>query len=477
MNNTDNLSSLQPYPILKFSMTSEKDKLLVPLFLLGKFYHPSYGEVEYTQKDYLDIKRNLKENSLGFKPYITHGHIKSSRDSDKYVKQAKLEALSTDAELKRGEFVDVVLQDNVVYGLATNLHPDTKEFIESKQYEFASGEFMKNFTDKETGKNLGTVMFRTALTNAPFMPFKDKKLQLFSTKAESPLNDCTFVVKLQEDNELTNTVMPENEANVVEKNSTAAAVAGEAAVAIEETLVAEQEVKEESVDESSETPAVKEKAFSESEKVEEVTVAETEIKPEQEEKPEVEELSTAAPTEKVEDKTLESTPPTNDMTKELDSIRSEFASQLEAMKEAYETNVAALKESATTQISSLNQTIESLNQKLTEQESLAHQFSTAMAEKAKKERYERMASRGVTPALIEKYSLLESALSGASISNKVLKFSTSEGETQEANLLDSLEDLLVEASLTKSNVSVHRFGQSEFESNDLISDLKRIANR
>lgn len=467
MKNTDNVdyqSVPQSLPVLKFSLTAEQDKLLVPLFLLGKFYHPTYGEVEYTYQDYLDVKNNLHSDRLGFKPYITHGHVHSSSDSDKYVEQVKLEALSTDAQLKRGEFVDVLIKDNVVYGLATDLNPDTKQFIESGQYEFASGEFIKNFTDKTTGENVGTVMFRTALTNAPFMPFKDKKLQLLSTDADKSLQtDTCFVVKLQQDENLSDIVMPDIEEMDVKTEEQP--VVEETTVAAEEPAVSVQEesapVVEEEAVETEEEPAVLSELDEQSDPepvAEFVAVKTEEVLP-------------------VENEPLTSESDSNKMMQEIDAIKQEFTSQLAALKEAYDIQRKALEDATKTQVQSLNSTIEELTAKLTQQENLAHQFSMTMAEKAKKERYNRMASQGVAPALIEKFSTLEAALTGASIQGKVLKFSTTDGGSEDVAILDSIEELLVEASRTKANVSIHRFGQSEFESDSLVAELKAIASR
>lgn len=476
-------------PVLKFSLTSEEDKLLVPLFMLGKFYHPQYGEIEYTEKDYIDIKNNIVNNVLGFTPYITHGHINSSNQEEEYVEQVKLEALSTDAELKRGEFKDVFLKDNIVYGLVNNINPNTKKLIKSKEYEFASGEFIKNFIDKKSGKNLGTVLFRTALTNAPFMPFDDKKLQLLSQRGEESLqNDTNFMVKLQEDNELESLIyMSEKDEMKNEVLSTAAATEEKVEVEVKDEIPnneVEKEV-EEVVEEKVVETEVEEKA--EEKEVEKVVETKVEEKMEEVNEIKQEEVSNKETvsfesSQSVEDQINDQSKinPDNqseNMSEELNSLKLDFSQQLENIKSLYEEQFKALKEASETQVETLKSTISELTNKLTHQEQMAHQFSASLANKRKQERYNRMAQQGVTPAIIEKFSTLESAIEGASIDKKVLKFSTSEGTEEELNILDSLESILIDATKAPSNISVHRFGQTEFQSEGLAAELQEYVKR
>lgn len=477
-------------PVLKYSIG--ENKLLLPLLLLGKMYHPKYGELEYTDKDYEDIKQNLLSNKLGFSPYVTHGHVQTDSNTEEaYVEQVKLQSMSTDAELKRGEITDVVKIDNVVYGIADKLHPNTKSLIESGEYEYASGEFIKNYVDKETGENIGTVLVRTSLTNAPFMPFKDRKLQLFSQNEseneESLQTVDSFVVKLQEDTELNSLIsMPtQNETEVKTEDvqaavetDTAATVAAEVETATKLETVSEETEKVETVaepavdsfevEENVVTESVKESVIEETEKTVVPTVKE------EEDSDLVNNVQEA-----VTEESAATIPPTNnevnlimDATKQM---AEQFSSQIETLKSIYEEKFAALEETSSAVINNLKETVSDLQSKLTQQESIAQQFSTTLNNTAKQTRYQRLASNGVAPAVIEKFSVLESALEGASIQSKVLKFSTSEGAEEEKNLVQALEDLIVEAS--KSNVSVQKFGQASYEGDDLVSELKTIISR
>ena len=472
-------------PVLRYSMNG--DKLLIPLLVLGKMYHHKYGEIEYTEKDFLDIKNNLVSQKLGFSPYVTHGHINTdSYTDDMYIEQARLQALSTDAELKRGEITDVVMIDDVVYAIAENLHPNTKALVESKEYEYASGEFLKNFIDKETGSNIGTVLVRTSLTNAPAMPFKDKKLQLFSENGEESLQTLdSFVVKLQEDTELNSfiSMTTENELEVTTEE-------------LESTVEADKELK---TDEESLEQAVLEVEKEETKAKEDETVSsEVEETKEEEVTPAV---NTHLESVKVPDSpaaveqedsdldpqqvvNLESANETISNNKEEEvnlimdatkQVAEQFSAQIESLKSIYEEKFAALEETSSAVINNLKETVNELQTKLVQQESVAQQFSATLNNTAKQNRYNRLAKEGVAPAVIEKFSLFETALEGASIQSKVLKFSTTEGDAEEKNLLQALEDLVVEAS--KSNVSVQKFGQNSVEGDDLVSELKSIINR
>lgn len=481
-------SLIDSMPVLKYSLG--ENKLLIPLLLLGKMYHPKYGELEYTDKDYEDIKRNLISNKLGFGPYVTHGHVQTDSDTeDAYVEQVKLQSMSTDAELKRGEIKDIIKIDNVVYGIADNLHPNTQSLIENGEYEYASGEFIKNYVDKETGENIGTVLVRTSLTNAPFMPFRERKLQLFSQNEgeiqESLQTVDSFVVKLQEDTELNSLIsMPTPNEMEVKTEEVQAAV--ETNTAADVAADVEANTKLETVSEAEKVETVADQAVDSFEVEEENVVTES-----VNESVVTELEQTVAPAVKEEDSDLVNNvqeavteepanqSPTNsevnlimDVTKQM---AEQFSSQIEALKSIYEEKFAALEETSSAVINNLKETVSDLQSKLVQQETIAQQFSSTLNNTAKQNRYQRLAANGVTPAVIEKFSVLESALEGASIQSKVLKFSTSEGAEEEKNLVQALEDLIVEAS--KGNVSVQKFGQSSYEGDDLVSELKSIISR
>jgi hypothetical protein len=141
---SQNLSNT-PLPMLK-----------IPVAKLGSWVHPVYKRVEFTQRDFDEMIRNFKNNVLGFPPYCRYGHSKYPN--------------SVDAEPSVGEVKALIQEGNVLYAIVEPNNEETVEEIRTKKYRFSSPELTRNFIDKNTGKNVGTVLTAIALTNAPFLP-------------------------------------------------------------------------------------------------------------------------------------------------------------------------------------------------------------------------------------------------------------------------------------------------------------------
>jgi hypothetical protein len=176
---TPSPASIYPLETLYLSASIAK----VPLAKKGKWKHDTYGVVEFTDQDFEQIISNLATNSLGHPAYLTFGHIDE-------------EPNSTDSHKKRGDLKEVKVEGDVLYGFF-DARPQAEQAIANGEYEFSSGEFLRNFTDKESGVNRGTVFMRAALTNSPFLPFSEnEKIQLLST---STLDVQPFVINLIKD--------------------------------------------------------------------------------------------------------------------------------------------------------------------------------------------------------------------------------------------------------------------------------------
>lgn len=172
-----------PYQILSTNM------LRIPLAKKGRWHHDSYGVVEFTDKDFNDIIQNFSDDVLGFEPYSTYGH---PLDPD---------AQSIDAERKKGELKRLQVKGDILYGDFT-ANDETYQLVTSGEYDYNSPEVIRNFTDKSTGKNRGTVLVRTALTNAPFIPFKTKVQALSLIASDCPQRELSYVIHLQSDGSL-----------------------------------------------------------------------------------------------------------------------------------------------------------------------------------------------------------------------------------------------------------------------------------
>jgi len=166
---------------------SQNGVLRIPLVKKGRWHHDAYGVVEFGDQDFEDIVNNFEKDVLGFEPYATYGHPLDP------------EVAAVDAELKKGQLKAMEIQNDVLYGLF-DAKADAYELVANGEFEYNSPELIRNFTDKETGKNIGTVLMRTALTNAPFIPFREK-VQALSTSAGSegncPQSNLTYALKLR----------------------------------------------------------------------------------------------------------------------------------------------------------------------------------------------------------------------------------------------------------------------------------------
>ncbi len=130
--------------------------LKIPFFRIGKWKHPKYGTISGTQEKFNQLTENFKKKVLGREPFIRIGHDKGNSQA------------FGDAEAKAW-VKDIVQEGDVIYALAEPADPQVEKLIREKRYRFASAEYEDNYFDKETGKNVGTVLSAIALTNEPFL--------------------------------------------------------------------------------------------------------------------------------------------------------------------------------------------------------------------------------------------------------------------------------------------------------------------
>ena len=176
------------YPVLNTNSIAaniSETKAKIPLLIKGNWHVPGYGVMKVTDS-YIDtLKENYKSNVLGFTPYATLGHPTDSPDP-----------ASIDGQRKRGDLEDIIVEDDIVYGVY-NINLETYNLIKNGDYEYSSPEIQQNFKDKVTGKSMGPTLLRTALTNAPFMPFNENKIVTLSQNGnESEQLESPICIKL-----------------------------------------------------------------------------------------------------------------------------------------------------------------------------------------------------------------------------------------------------------------------------------------
>lgn len=167
-----------------------KGKLRVPQAKIGTWKHNTYGEVTFTMEKFTEAITNFENDVLGFEPYLTFGHPIESSDVDSYNEFIET-AEALDGQRKRGDLEQLRIEGDMLVGYYTP-KPEAYDAVSREEYEYSSSEFMTNFTDKKTGVNRGTVLIRTALTNAPFIPHREKVVAL----SQSPQTIAGAVFKL-----------------------------------------------------------------------------------------------------------------------------------------------------------------------------------------------------------------------------------------------------------------------------------------
>lgn len=373
----------------------------IPIAKKGLFHHNKHGIVSFTEEDFNSIKENFKSRILGFDPYPTFGHLKTEGSTDKFVETVA--ANSVDAELKKGVVLDIEEDGDVLYAI-TRPNSDTLGHILSNEYEYSSGEFLRNYKDKITGQNKGTVLARFALTNSPFIPFEDHKIEMFSeSDTTRPENLSYSVVKLLLSNnvEATNTNPTDNMPDTIlnEAVSTNADVPLQAKVDVEAV----------------ETPS---------------------------------QSSLASVVEQI----------TSTVKNLYESKYSEVEAKYQDATKAYQDQVEALKGQ-----------LEAITTKFAAQEAVTQKFSQSLSNTSKASKYKALAEKGATPALIQKFSMIEDALES---NQSVIKLSDSEGKEVESTVLDLIESLLVD-SVNSEAPKIEQLGQTLNQSS-FSTDLQRI---
>lgn len=161
--------------------------LKVPIAKIGKWAHPQYGSVEFTDTDFNAAISNFKAGALGFEPHLSFGHLDE-------------EPASTDSARKRGDLKYLMREGegNSELNGYFAVPPNTAQVVSEKGYEYASGEFIRDLMDKNTGAKRGMAISRVALTNTPYLPWGEEgKIQLLSqTGGNTPQDMITSVIKL-----------------------------------------------------------------------------------------------------------------------------------------------------------------------------------------------------------------------------------------------------------------------------------------
>lgn len=174
---------------IKQVFSKQKNYLKVPIAVLGKWFHPDYGEVKFDQTDFDSMLQNWDGNVLGYEPPLFLGHPTDNSTVEGAPSVAFLEKLYQ--------------QSDTLYALYDPVDEKAYEDAAKGSYRYSSAEVSRNAISKKTGQPIGTVLRGAALTNRPFltgMPRVEAVTQQFSESVE---NNLTILFPLTTEKEMT----------------------------------------------------------------------------------------------------------------------------------------------------------------------------------------------------------------------------------------------------------------------------------
>lgn len=400
--------------------TLNSNLIKVPFVKKGSWKHDVYGEVKFTDKDIEELVTNYKNNVTGFTPYLTLGHLDE-------------ELNSTDSHRKRGNLNDIIVEGDTTFGIF-EVNDEIYSRVQKGEYEYSSGEFHRKFKDRETGKEVGTTVLRVALTNSPFLPFGNDKIQTLSNEAENcPETKENFVFLLSLDT---------SNSDMKAKDKT------EAEQSVEPLLTEPQEI--------TINPEVEVEPILQKTPIENITLLNKEsiMSTENnvaETKEVILEAKNEAPTEVAAPVVLEAAEVVVQKETKVevpqnqgDAILTNLTTQLQKVQDMY----AKQLEVANNTINALTQKVEALSDKLVGQEQVTQAFSNSMSAAQERSMIQNLQNNGVLPTNIQRFVALKNAFQSADNKN-IVKFSVgtgSEVKEVETNLIDAVAELLISAS-------------------------------
>lgn len=151
-----------------FPDTFEGKPARLQVFKVGKWKHPSYGDIEVSAEDLETIVKNFE--ATGRAVVLDYDHGTDTSETPEGRKAAGwLRNLSVDGESLWGDF---------------DLTEEAHEYVTNGEYRFFSPTWVSSFANKETGEDQGVTLLRGALTNNPFIDGMHPAVALSEKAAE-----------------------------------------------------------------------------------------------------------------------------------------------------------------------------------------------------------------------------------------------------------------------------------------------------
>jgi len=163
-------------------VSNDKKHIRLGIARIGSWKHPLYKHVTFTQKDFDDIITNFNSNELGFEPPLFLGHTK-----DGMVKSGNNQYETVAGEPAEGFLSSIEQEGDALYSTWEIVNSSCYDAVSNGRYRYNSGEFLRNYISKRSGKSVGTVLMAMALTNKPFVPNLPRVLALSENQTDADL--------------------------------------------------------------------------------------------------------------------------------------------------------------------------------------------------------------------------------------------------------------------------------------------------
>ena len=421
----------------------KENQIKVPLAKVGKWKHSTYGEVTFTEKDLNQLAENYKNNATGFTPYVTFGHLDEEHHS-------------TDSARKRGDMNDVIIEDNVAYGIF-NVNKKVYDSVLNKEFTYSSGEFNRNFMDKE-GNRVGTTLLRAALTNSPFIPFGDVKIEALSTNSEDcPENHLSsvFLLSIDTANKKEDVIEKSDPINIEKPIDNLSSDSIEDNEVLSESIAAKVAEKLKATSKNSKENSLDNKQNKLENNKTIMTDANKEVAKDANlvaAKEAVLGVQKEAPVQEVKEEKVEVTAQpakveVKEVIKEDTSKYDALMAKLESIETTYNNKLTQLQETSEKVINELTAKLEQASLKLESQEAVTQQFSASVNKAQEETLIQNLQNHGVQTPVVQKFLAFKTAYNNSN--NGIVKFSVGSGDSAqviEKTVVDSVADMLIAAS-------------------------------
>lgn len=171
----------------------------VPIAFVGEWKHPQYGQVKFSEDDLTTMETNWKQARGGYDPPLFLGHPMNNDVLEGDPSEGWPENIYREGDTLYGEYM-----------------PTSEELIEDvrkKRFRYASAEVIHDAVDKSTGEKIGPLLVGLALTNRPFLPMKERTLEIVTKFSDSSGDQlpCIFSFDLRNNQEATMTTATVNQ--------------------------------------------------------------------------------------------------------------------------------------------------------------------------------------------------------------------------------------------------------------------------